>query len=835
MRSEASSYERPPMGLSTTDILPRTYSSGVSLCMIVKNEEDNLPACLRSVADLVDEIIIVDTGSIDRTREIAKEFGAQLFDFHWIDSFAAARNESLRHASKQWIFWMDADDRLDEHNRQRFKQWRSQLTDGTRAFVMKCLCLPDKVTGASTIVDHIRAFPNNPNVRWKYRIHEQILPAVRKLGGEVLWTDVVIHHVGYQDPDVRTKKRQRDFRLLQIENNEHPDDPFTLFNLGQLHQEVGEIDKAFYCFRRSLSLSNPQDSIVRKLYSLLTQLLRTKGQLTEALKTCHDGQKHYPNDPEILFQEGLCRQQMNDWRGADSCYRQIIELPDSKFFASSDPALRGYKSYHNLAVIARELKNDAAAEKYWRMALAENESFEPSLASLADFYLSHARWTELDPIIQKLLADRATKLLGGLFEGRRYLAKNELDAALQCLLALSSEYPDAFGPKVFLSHVYLKQEKWVDAEKALRDVLAADPANAEARKNLELLAKRGLSAEVTEAPLVSMCMIVRNEERHLARCLLSCRDLVDELIIADTGSNDRTLQVASEFKAMVVRAPWTDSFAEARNASIKPARGKWIFYLDADEYLDSQAREEFRRLRQELSLSCVYMMKQVSDKDYLPGRRFVSDQARLFPNLPGLKWRFRVHEQILPFLLHKGLSPTRTSLEIQHSGLADLASVERKAKRNLHLAILDLRDHPKSGFIWFNRGGCHLDLGQNEMAVACLHKAVQHTNPKASLAPHIYALLSLALRRLNAFADADRVLEIGLTRFPGNIELLLERGIVLTKLNRPEEAGECLQGVVDSPTTGPAFGIAPIHLVADARNHLAELARLSPKSPEQVS
>ena len=93
----------------------------VSLCMIVRNEEENLPACLASAADLVDEVVVVDTGSRDRTREVAAGFGARVYEFPWVDDFAAARNESLRHATGDWVFWLDADDRLDGDNRGRLK------------------------------------------------------------------------------------------------------------------------------------------------------------------------------------------------------------------------------------------------------------------------------------------------------------------------------------------------------------------------------------------------------------------------------------------------------------------------------------------------------------------------------------------------------------------------------------------------------------------------------------------------------------------------------------------------------------------------------------------
>src|SRR5438552_1743970 len=170
--------------------------------MIVKNEEANLPACLESVRGLFDEIIIVDTGSTDRTKEIAAAFGAKVFEFTWVDSFAAARNECLRHATGNWIFWMDADDRLDEANRQKLLALFANLDKKTTAFVMRCVCPPAADTGIATEVQHVRLFRNHSQIRWEHRVHEQILPAVRRVGREVRFTDVAIAHTGYLDAEV---------------------------------------------------------------------------------------------------------------------------------------------------------------------------------------------------------------------------------------------------------------------------------------------------------------------------------------------------------------------------------------------------------------------------------------------------------------------------------------------------------------------------------------------------------------------------------------------------------------------------------------------------------
>jgi hypothetical protein len=254
--------------LTGVDYLP-PYRSRVSLCVIVKNEAHNLRDCVAPVRDLVDDIVVVDTGSADGTAGVARGLGARVFSFAWVDSFAAARNESLRHALGDWVLWLDADDRVDEPNHGRLRLLLERLPNENVAFVMKCLCLPDPKTGRSTAVDHVRLFRRHPALRWRYRVHEQILPSLRALGGTVRWSDVVVHHTGYQDSALRQTKLERDFRLLGLEHAENPGDPFVLFNLGMILHEWGRCDEALPYLNESLRQSHPTDSIVRKLYALI--------------------------------------------------------------------------------------------------------------------------------------------------------------------------------------------------------------------------------------------------------------------------------------------------------------------------------------------------------------------------------------------------------------------------------------------------------------------------------------------------------------------------------------------------------------------------------------
>ncbi len=109
----------------------------ISLCMIVRDEEDVLGRCLESVADLVDEIIIVDTGSKDHTKEIAAKYTDKIFDFPWIDDFAAARNQSFSRANCDYCMWLDADDVLTEPDRQKFAQLKAGLPPDVDVVMMR--------------------------------------------------------------------------------------------------------------------------------------------------------------------------------------------------------------------------------------------------------------------------------------------------------------------------------------------------------------------------------------------------------------------------------------------------------------------------------------------------------------------------------------------------------------------------------------------------------------------------------------------------------------------------------------------------------------------------
>jgi glycosyltransferase involved in cell wall biosynthesis len=297
----------------------------VSLCMIVKDEEVHLPSCLDSAADLVQEIVVVDTGSADATREIAKGWGARVYEFPWCDDFAAARNESLRHATGDWIFWLDADDRIDEDNRLRLRTLFANLADDNVAYLMKYVALNDGAVGRTSTVDHAKLFRNHPQIRWQYRVHEQILPAVARLGGQCRPTGVVIYHLGYEDAVVARRKLERSGRLLELDFAEHPHDPVIIFNLGRTYLRLDRVADAVPLLTRSLdSLPSELQVILRTGYSLLVEGHCRLGQSRDALAICRQGRTRFPDDLELLRAEALVCRRLGDVQGAESALSELL-------------------------------------------------------------------------------------------------------------------------------------------------------------------------------------------------------------------------------------------------------------------------------------------------------------------------------------------------------------------------------------------------------------------------------------------------------------------------------------------------------------------------------
>lgn len=170
----------------------------ISLCMIVKNEETYIARCLDSVAALVDEIIIVDTGSTDRTLDIVSGYTSKVYLYPWKDDFSAARNESFSKATMDYCMWMDADDVIEESQKDAFLQLKQSLSPDTDIVMMKYHTSFDEAGKPSFSYFRERWIRNDPRYRWIGAVHEVIPP-----NGRLVYSDIAVCHkkTGAGDPD----------------------------------------------------------------------------------------------------------------------------------------------------------------------------------------------------------------------------------------------------------------------------------------------------------------------------------------------------------------------------------------------------------------------------------------------------------------------------------------------------------------------------------------------------------------------------------------------------------------------------------------------------------
>ena len=256
----------------------------ISLCMIVKNEEANLPALLESVAPLHAHLVIVDTGSSDRTPAIAREAGADVSSWAWRSDFAAARNVSLEKAKAPWILWMDADDRLPAESARAIAELASGTPDRALSFLIK-----NTLDGGSTGSEfsQIRMFPNHPRLRFHGAVHEQVYPSLAALGLPIEYTGHIIHHTGYTDPETVRTKQARNREILEKRVDSGEAGAIQWYQLATTRQDLGQTREAEEGFRKALALvrgGDPDQHLASVIPSHLASLRLATGDIDGAYR-----------------------------------------------------------------------------------------------------------------------------------------------------------------------------------------------------------------------------------------------------------------------------------------------------------------------------------------------------------------------------------------------------------------------------------------------------------------------------------------------------------------------------------------------------------------------
>jgi glycosyltransferase involved in cell wall biosynthesis len=301
-----------------------TKSSGLSVCMIVKNEEANISDALASFTPFADELIVVDTGSTDNTRDIAAGFTPLVYDFEWIDDFSAARNFAISKATKGYHLWLDADDRIDETNQSLIQALKSDF-DGKKAFwfILKNI----QGAYASTSCRQLRCFPLAEGIRFQRRVHEQAFESVIAAGLEPVLADIVIEHLGYMTDEARLAKALRNMTMMEKERAENREDAGLLFSLALTYSPLGRREDAFECMREALERFEKESfnhHLIPEGYLFLAKLAYEMGDYDQSVRKLAVVKSLVVANPLHNYQMGLLYQQMGRHREAVDSLRNVL-------------------------------------------------------------------------------------------------------------------------------------------------------------------------------------------------------------------------------------------------------------------------------------------------------------------------------------------------------------------------------------------------------------------------------------------------------------------------------------------------------------------------------
>ena len=350
--------------------------------MIVRDEEETLARCLRSTSGVVDEVCVVDTGSKDRSREIARALGARVVEVPWDDHFADARNLSLELAHGDWILVLDADEELvaPESARER----------------LECCARKGRMSLGRVIVEHhhpdegllarvslTRFFPRDPGVRYAGRVHERLVwstgaPERRDTGLHVR------HHATTGGASPRELRAARNARLLGLALAEEPCDAFLHYQLARTHAAAARSEECWRAARAAIELAPRDAPWLAHLVETGAEALRALGRSEEALRLIDDIRGRYPERPDTSFLRALLLMDLGRLDEAECGFRHCLELEGREpAGGETAPAACTYAPAYNLGALFEVLGLLSEARAWYERALAYRPSHGPSLEGLA--------------------------------------------------------------------------------------------------------------------------------------------------------------------------------------------------------------------------------------------------------------------------------------------------------------------------------------------------------------------------------------------------------------------------------------------------------------------
>lgn len=460
--------------------------TGISLCMIVRDEAENLPRCLESALPWVDEVCIVDTGSTDDTVAIAERLGARVEHFEWCDDFAQARNASLAMATEPWVLVLDADETITEDSGEALK---GAVSDPE---AQAWLVFQDNEDADGDVhpLAVPRLFRNRPEIRFSRPVHESVMESLREIGfGEPQTCDVHLHHTGYLPEVLQERdKYARNVEILRRRVAEVPNDLFSAYKLATSLRGPDRLGERLEAFAHAASVAAEMTRAERREYLFLPLLhdgyadcLIRAGDLTTALRTVTRGLADVPHAIELIWRRGDIAWRVGDSEAADRYLRACFRPRAVDLRYATRRSARSLEPARRLAGIALDRGDVVEASRHLSRALsfspddAETHSLAVRAALVAgDSGLAMER---LHQLLAAAPADSSVRLLAGELAWMQA----DFDAAADLWQATNPNTDEGHTAHCWLAIARLAEGRFDEAEELLETLTDRDLNAAAAR------------------------------------------------------------------------------------------------------------------------------------------------------------------------------------------------------------------------------------------------------------------------------------------------------------------------------------------------------------------
>lgn len=477
----------------------------LTLCMIVRDEERYLDRCLKSVKSLVREMIIVDTGSTDATRDIARRHGATLIDFQWNGDFALARNAGLKHATGRWILVLDADEELGEIDVKSLEKLMEQPD------VYGCYIQMINFIGAKPEDEYVtdsvcRLFRNDPRIAYTGSIHEDIIPSIVAISGsQIAYASLTVLHYGYLDEVLeRKKKNERNLTILQKAIEQCPDDPRMRYALGTEYFQRGDYARALHIFQPLIPQTPvfagfTSDLVLKTVYSL-----RETGQVQEALNLADEALLFYPDFTDLWELKAMVLLESGHLEQSLEAAMQALQAGQKPLQYTTSSGSGTYRSHYLVGMIYERLFCMEDAISHYRKALEYSCGYSPAWHRFAwvsfglgaeeemlDFLTEHegripeqVRNTLLEVAFDARNRKTSARLLGqpGTWPVNPnlyacFLIQNNEEEQARLFLQQLAEHPEFRTEcQLYLWALSMKEDDWPAAMKRIERLSIIDPS-----------------------------------------------------------------------------------------------------------------------------------------------------------------------------------------------------------------------------------------------------------------------------------------------------------------------------------------------------------------------